>query len=210
MDVAKQIVVNNPATVEELLAQESIVEAGKTVSEVLTNKIATIGENMSIRRFERFETNGVIGSYIHGDGKIAVLVNMTNANKELAKDVCMQIAAARPEYLNREAVPQEQVAKEKAIFVYKTLKIDFDARRVFINDLEIELTHKEYELLVTLVQNVNNAVTREELVTNIWDSTISSDDRTLDTHIKSLRKKILEYADNIITIRRVGYRFEIK
>lgn len=122
------------------------------------------------------------------------------------KELLMRIKAVT----NRFTRAKEQVAKEKAIFVYKTLKIDFDARRVFINDLEIELTHKEYELLVTLVQNVNNAVTREELVTNIWDSTISSDDRTLDTHIKSLRKKILEYADNIITIRRVGYRFEIK
>lgn len=59
----------NPATVEELLEQPSIAEAGKTVGEVLTGKIATIGENMSIRRFERFETNGLIESYIHGDGK---------------------------------------------------------------------------------------------------------------------------------------------
>ena len=57
-DVAKQIAIKNPANVEELLAQESMVEAGKTVQEVLTNKIATIGENMTIRRFERFETRG--------------------------------------------------------------------------------------------------------------------------------------------------------
>ena len=94
MDVAKQVVVNNPATVEELLAQPSLAVEGKTVNEVLIDKIATIGENMSIRRFARFESEGLVEKYIHGDGKIAVLVNMTNANKELAKDVCMQIAAA--------------------------------------------------------------------------------------------------------------------
>ena len=115
-DVAKQIAVKAPATVEELLAEESMVEAGKTISEVLTSKIATIGENMSIRRFERFETKtGMIKDYIHGDGKIAVLVEMENASEELAKDVCMQIAAARPEYLNRESVPAERVEKEMEI-----------------------------------------------------------------------------------------------
>lgn len=69
MNVAKQVVEKNPANVEELLAQESISEAGKTVQEVLTNKIATIGENMNIRRFERFETTGIVERYIHGDGK---------------------------------------------------------------------------------------------------------------------------------------------
>lgn len=115
-DVAKQVAEKNPQTVEELLAQESIAEAGKTVNEVLTNKIATIGENMSIRRFERFEsTNGTVAKYIHGDGKIAVLVEMEEASEELAKDICMQIAAAKPEYLNREAVPQERVEKEMEI-----------------------------------------------------------------------------------------------
>ena len=114
-DVAKQIVVKNPANVEELLGQESIAEAGKTVQEVLTNKIATIGENMSIRRFERFESNGIVGSYIHGEGKIGVLVDMENATPELAKDICLQIAAAKPEFLNRESVTPERVAKEMEI-----------------------------------------------------------------------------------------------
>ena len=103
------------ATVEDLLNQPSIAEEGKTVGEVLTGKIATIGENMSIRRFERFETENMIESYIHGDGKIAVLVEMENATTELAKDVCMQIAAARPEYLDRESVPAERVDKEMEI-----------------------------------------------------------------------------------------------
>ena len=121
MDVAKQVVTNNPATVEELLAQPSLTVEGKTVNEVLIDKIATIGENMSIRRFARFESQGLVEKYIHGDGKIAVLVNMTNANKELAKDVCMQIAAAKPEFLNRESVPAERVEKEKEILKAQTM-----------------------------------------------------------------------------------------
>ena len=114
-DVAKQIVAKNPANVEELLAQESIVVAGKTVSEVLTDKIATIGENMSIRRFVRYESTGIVGTYIHGDGKIGVLVDMPKGSETVAKDVCMQIAAARPEYLNEQEVPADVLNKEMEI-----------------------------------------------------------------------------------------------
>ena len=122
MDVAKQVVKNNPATVEDLLAEPSIAVEGKTVNEVLIDKIATIGENMTIRRFARFETtDGLIEKYIHGDGKIAVLVNMTNGNKELAKDICMQIAAAKPEFVNREQVPAERLEKEKEILKAQTM-----------------------------------------------------------------------------------------
>ncbi len=114
-DVAKQIAEKNPADVEALLEQKSITEPDKTVREVLTNKIATIGENMSIRRFERFETDNLLESYIHGDGKIAVLVEIENGTKDLAKDICMQIAAARPEYLDKESVPESRLAKEMEI-----------------------------------------------------------------------------------------------
>lgn len=121
MDVAKQVVVNNPATVEELLAEPSISVEGKTVNEVLVEKIATIGENMTIRRFARFESEGLVEKYIHGDGKIAVLVNMENGNKELAKDICMQIAAAKPEYVSREQVPAEKLEKEKEILKAQTM-----------------------------------------------------------------------------------------
>lgn len=114
-DVAKQIVEKNPADVEALLEQESIVVPGKTVKEVLTDKIATIGENMSIRRFVRYESTGLVGSYIHGDGKIGVLVDMPKGDDTLAKDICMQIAAARPEYLNETEVPADVLEKEMEI-----------------------------------------------------------------------------------------------
>ena len=113
-DVAEQVAKENPANVEELLAQKSIKE-DKTVGEVLTDKIAKIGENMSIRRFARFESDGLIEKYIHGDGKIGVLVELKGGDSEVAKDVCMQIAAAKPEFLNREAVPAERLEKEMEI-----------------------------------------------------------------------------------------------
>ena len=121
MNVAKQIVEKAPKTVEELLEQESIEVPGKTVNEVLVEKIATIGENMNIRRFERFESEGLVEKYIHGDGKIAVLVNMKKGTNDVAKDICMQIAAARPEYLNEQSVPAERIEKEKEILKAQTM-----------------------------------------------------------------------------------------
>ena len=114
-DTAKQVALNNPKDVEELLAQKALVDETKTVQDVLTDKIATIGENMSVRRFVRYETDGFLVSYTHGDGKIGVLVECANGEETVAKDVCMQIAAAKPEYLNREEVPQEKVAHEMEI-----------------------------------------------------------------------------------------------
>ena len=120
-NVAKQVVEKNPKDVEDLLNQEAIFEAGKTVNEALVGKIATIGENLTIRRFARFESKGLLESYIHGDGKIAVLINMAKGDKEVAKDLCMQIAAARPEYLNEQAVPAERVEKEKEILKVQTM-----------------------------------------------------------------------------------------
>ncbi len=121
MNIAKQVVENNPADVEALLAQESMEVAGKTVQEVLVDKIATIGENMNIRRFARFESDGLVEKYIHGDGKIAVLVNMKKGTSEVAKDICMQIAAARPEYVRKEEVPEERVNKEMEILKAQTM-----------------------------------------------------------------------------------------
>ena len=114
-DVAEQIAIKNPTNVEDLLNQKSIKDSTKTVQEVLTGKIATIGENITIRRFERFESNGLVEKYIHGDGKIGVLVELENGNSELAKDICMQIAAAKPEFLDRASVPAERVEREMEI-----------------------------------------------------------------------------------------------
>ena len=121
MNVAKQIVDTNPADVEALLASPAEFEEGKTVQESLVGKIATIGENLSIRRFARFESEGLVAKYIHGDGKIAVLVNMAKGTEEVAKDICMQIAAARPEFVRREEVPAERVQKEMEILKIQTM-----------------------------------------------------------------------------------------
>ena len=114
-ETAKQIAVKNPVDVDALLSQPSMNDESKTIQDILTDKIATIGENMSIRRFVRYESTGIVGSYIHGDGKIGVLVDCPTGSEDVARDVCMQIAAARPEYLDRNSVPADVVAHEMEI-----------------------------------------------------------------------------------------------
>ena len=114
-DTAKQIAITNPADVESLLAEKSLEDSSKTIQDILTDKIATIGENMSIRRFSRFETEGLVETYTHGDGKIGVMVEFSKGTSEVAKDVCMQIAAARPEYLDESEVPSDVVNHEMEI-----------------------------------------------------------------------------------------------
>ena len=126
-DVAKQINTNNPADVDALLAENFIAGEG-TVKDALVNKIATIGENMSIRRFARFE--GVVETYIHAGGKIGVMVKFEVADaskaeapefKEFARDVAMQIAAFNAQFLNRDSVPADVVAKETEILMAQAM-----------------------------------------------------------------------------------------
>ncbi len=97
---------------------------------------------------------------------------------------------------------------EKSTAEFEGLKIDFDARIVTVDGQRVELSPKEYDLLIYLVKNKNIALTRETLITNVWGYDFYGDDRTLDTHIKLLRKSIGEYSRFIVTIRGVGYRFE--
>ena len=111
-------------TVEELL-KEKLGDA--TVQETLTALVAKLGENMTVRRFEKLSVeNGAIESYIHGGGRIGVLVEVStegdsNVAKEVAKEVCMQVAAANPLFLNRESVDQEALEKEKEIYRVQAL-----------------------------------------------------------------------------------------
>ena len=113
--VVKQVALNNPANVEDLLNEKFISNEEKTVGETLTDLIAKIGENMSLRRFERYETKGHIGTYVHGDGQIAILVDMEGGDDVLAKDISMQVAAANPRYLDESNIPADELEHEKEI-----------------------------------------------------------------------------------------------
>jgi len=88
------------------------------------------------------------------------------------------------------------------------LTVDFAARRVLVEGRELDLSPKEYDLLFYMVRNRGIALTRERLISEVWGYDFFGDDRTLDTHIKLLRKELGPCADKITTLRGVGYRFE--
>ncbi len=111
--IAKHVVETNPADVEALLASTM---NDKTVKEIVTEAVANMGENISIRRFVRYESKeGEVFSYIHGAGKIGVLVEMKGADAELGKDISMQVAAANPSYMDRSEVSDEELEHEKNV-----------------------------------------------------------------------------------------------
>lgn len=94
------------------------------------------------------------------------------------------------------------------IFKKEGLKVDFTAYKVFVDDIQQDMAPKEYDLLFYLIRNKNIAVPREKLLSEIWGYDYYGDDRTLDTHMKLLRKSLGAYSNLITTIRGFGYRFE--
>ena len=126
-NMTKQVASSKVNTVEELLGENYLADNSVTVQDAITALIAKLGENMNLRRFERFSIeNGVIQSYIHGGGRIGVLVEVAcdkvnDVVLDVAKDVCMHIAAANPQFLNKDQVDQDTIKKEKEIYRVQAL-----------------------------------------------------------------------------------------
>ncbi len=118
------------------------------------------------------------------------------------KELMMRVGAV----INR--TKKSARSSEKEILSFGGLTVDFTGRLVYVDGEKAELTPKEYELLFYLVRNRGIALSREKLITEVWGYDFFGDDRTLDTHIKLLRKSLGEYANLIVTLRGVGYRFE--
>lgn len=124
------------------------------------------------------------------------------------------------DYVTKPFSPKELVARVKAVLkrstgeesIYKfgSLKIDDKAHDVLVDDDKVYLTPKEYDLLKYFVSNKNIALSREQLLTNVWGYDFYGDDRTIDTHVKTLRKNLGKCGDYIKTVRGVGYKFEYK
>jgi len=115
-DLAALVAQHNPGDVQALSA---LVLDGSTVEQVRSALVGRIGENMSIRRFERIEGKGRVVSYVHGGAKIGVMVDVVGGDETLAKDVSMHIAAAKPIALAKEEVADELVQKERDIATQK-------------------------------------------------------------------------------------------
>jgi DNA-binding response OmpR family regulator len=111
--------------------------------------------------------------------------------------------------INAVALRYQKVKKERnEVFCFKELNIDFASKKVKIDGKLISLAPKEYELLVYLIENKNKALSRAQIIERVWGLDYLGDDRTLDTHVKLLRKNLGEYSDHIRTVRGTGYSFE--
>ena len=122
--VSKMALNTEKTTVEELLTEEA--EEGNDLQTVLNNKVAKIGEKLDFRRFAKVSTNGQVAGYIHGAGKIAVLVEMETEGRDeriltLGKDVAMQVAAMNPKYVSRDDVDAEYIAHETEVLTQQAL-----------------------------------------------------------------------------------------
>ena len=118
------------------------------------------------------------------------------------KELMMRVTAIMNRVRPREAEPKRNV------LTFQGLSIDLDARIVTVDGVRAELSPKEYDLLVYMAQNKNIALTREMLITNVGGYDFYGEDRTLDTHIKLLRRSLGPNSKFIVTLRGVGYRFE--
>lgn len=123
------------------------------------------------------------------------------------------------DYITKPFSPKELMARIKAVskrnnlndkFIYDDLVIDYQGHTVKIDNEEVKLTPKEYEILCFFTQNVNIALSREQLLSKLWGYDFFGDDRTIDTHIKMLRNNLGKYRDLIKTVRGLGYKFEIQ
>ena len=153
-NVAKHIAMANPADLDELMAQKFIDDETKTISDLVSEATVAIGEKISVRRFQRYQTEGVVSTYIHMGGKVGVMVEVaTEAKdneqvKEFAHDLALQIAAAKPEAVRREEVNSENLEKEKEIYRVKALESGKPEKIVDkIVEGQIEKYYKEVCLL---------------------------------------------------------------
>ena len=148
-----------------------------------------------------------------------VPVILLSARKE-EFDKLMGFEYGTDDYLTKPFSPRELIARIKAIlkrtnnetdkYVIDTLEVDFKGHTLSIDNNEIKITPKEFELLTYFKKNPNVALSREQLLNKIWGYDFYGDYRTIDTHIKMLRNNLKQYRNLIVTVRGMGYKFEIK
>jgi elongation factor Ts len=175
-DVAAVTLAAKPADVEALAAQK--LPSGETVDEKRRALISKLGENISLRRFERVESSGLLGSYLHGT-RIGTLVAIEGGDVQLAKDLAMHVAASNPRYLTAAEVPAEDVAKERDI-------------RVDIMKNDEKNKGKPDAILVKIVEGGLNKWLGE--ITLLGQPFVKDDKLTIDKLLKGANAKITRFA----------------
>lgn len=140
------------------------------------------------------------------------------------QDILHGFEGGTDEYVTKPFSPRVLVAKAKAIlsrsnykgessdrevFSAEKLSVDFHSGKVCINNLEVTLTHKEYDLLIFLIQNRGIILSKETILDKVWGYDYYGDPRTVDTHIRRLREKLSDESRFIVTVRGRGYKFDV-
>ncbi len=158
VQVAEQAAASNAADLDAFMAEPWKFEEGKTVAEALSSQIAVIGENLKIRRFQKFEeANGFVTAYTHAGGKIVVLVDVesdvvNDSIEEMAKNVAMQAAAMRPQYTSRDEVDQDYLEREKQILLAEAKNEKPNANEKIWNGIVMGRINKELSEICLLNQ----------------------------------------------------------
>ncbi len=120
------------------------------------------------------------------------------------------------DYITKPFSPKELMARIKVIshkkneniYKFDGVTIDKNSKKIYVDDKEVKITLKEYELLDYFIKNKNILLSRESILYNVWNIDFNGTDRTIDTHVKMLRKHLNKYGNHIVTVRGGGYRFE--
>lgn len=195
LQVAEHIASSDAADVDALLNEKWKFDESMTVAEALSSKIAVIGENLKIRRFEKYvkEGAGTIVSYIHGGGRIGVMIeigcdNANEAVEEMGKNIAMQVAALNPKFIAVENVPEEYLAKEREILTQMTMNDEKNAK-------------KPANIIEKMIEGRLNKEMKE--VCLVEQPYVKDGDLTVKKYIESVAKEV----GASITIRRM-VRFE--
>ncbi len=195
LQVAEHIASSDAADVDDLLNEKWKFDESMTVAEALSSKIAVIGENLKIRRFEKYvkEGAGTIVSYIHGGGRIGVMIeigcdNANEAVEEMGKNIAMQVAALNPKFIAVENVPEEYLAKEREILTQMTMNDEKNAK-------------KPANIIEKMIEGRLNKEMKE--VCLVEQPYVKDGDLTVKKYIESVAKEV----GAPITIRRM-VRFE--
>lgn len=154
-EVAELVLNSNVADVEALKATAWPADPSKTVGDVLTEKVATIGENLTIRRFAKISTEGTLASYTHGGGKIVAIVEIEAEGEkayEVGRNVAMQVAAVNPEFVSTDEVSEEKKAHEKEILMNQAINENPGKPENIIEKMVIGRLNKQLKEICLLEQ----------------------------------------------------------
>jgi elongation factor Ts len=169
--VAHKVLASKPESVDALLSSE--LSGGKDVNSVRQELVAKIGENIQVRRFVRYETSGVIASYLHGS-RIGVMVELEGGDEELGKDIAMHVAASKPVCVDENGVPEEAVAKEREILI-----------------AQAESSGKPREIIEKMIQGRLNKFLAE--ITLVGQPFVKDPDQTVGKLLKSANARVVRF-----------------